>query len=57
MELTKSEIITLTVILDNKIKEWAQLVQNFPAMQEHFDIKELQIIKTKINERTETILR
>ena len=57
MELTKSEIITLTVILDNKIKEWAQLVQNFPAMAEHFDITELQTIKTKINERTETILR
>jgi len=57
MELTKSEIITLTVILDNKIKEWAQLVQNFPAMQEHFDITELQTIKTKINETSETILR
>lgn len=50
MELTQSEIITLTVILDNKIKEWAQLVQNFPAMEEHFNIQELITIKNKINE-------
>lgn len=57
MELTQSEKITLTVMLDEKIKEWARLVHDIPALAEHFNIQELQTIKTKINERTETILR
>ncbi len=44
-------------MLDEKIKEWARLVHDIPALAEHFNIQELQTIKTKINERTETILR
>jgi hypothetical protein len=57
MELTKSEIITLTVILEDKIKEWVQLVHNFPELHEHFNVTELKTIKSKINEGIKAVLQ
>jgi hypothetical protein len=58
MELNYFELLTIQRLLDDKIKlyeSWLddEQLSNFFAMQ----IKELQTIKTKINERTETILR
>lgn len=50
MELTQSEKITLVVMLDEKIKEWAQLVHNFSGLEDVFDTQELRTIKNKINE-------
>lgn len=50
MELTKEEKIRLIVILEDKIKEWTQLVHNFPAMADIFDVQDLITIKTKLNE-------
>ena len=48
--LTQQEKITLIVMLDEKIKEWAKLVHDFPAMHEFFSVKELITIKNKLQD-------
>jgi len=58
MELNYFELLTIQRLLDDKIKlyeSWLddEQLSNFFQTQ----ITELQTIKTKINERTETILR
>jgi hypothetical protein len=50
MELTKEEKIRLIVILEDKIKEWTQLVHNFRGMSDIFNVQDLITIKNKINE-------
>lgn len=50
MELTKEEKIRLIVLLEDKIKEWSQLLHNFPTMADIFNVQDLITIKTKLNE-------
>lgn len=37
-------------MLDEKIKEWAQLVHNFPGLSDIFDVQDLITIKNKLQD-------
>ena len=37
-------------MLDNKIKEWTQLVHNFPGLEDIYDTQELRTIKNKLED-------
>jgi hypothetical protein len=46
--LTQEEKTRLVVILEDKIKEWTQLVHNFPGLSDIFNVQDLVTIKNKL---------